>query len=493
MTTESPSPQTPQSSWRNWTSLSGLVVMAAAVFSFFFLFALDAMAHFSNPYVGLLTYLLAPGFILLGFVVFVVGIWLRRRKLGKMNGGGATPLKIDLSRPRDRKILGVFIVGTACFLLVTSITSYHSYHYTESVQFCGQTCHTVMQPELVSYQHSPHARVACAECHIGQGATWYVRSKLSGTYQVYATLTDKFPRPVPTPIKNLRPAQETCEQCHWPKKFVGNLDRSYHYFLTDKDNPAYSVRLLLKVGGGDPTYGPVGDIHWHMNVANTIEYIATDSARQKIPWVRMTDSQGVVTEFRTAAFTNGINAAAIRRMDCMDCHNRPAHRLQTPNSAVNQAIALGKIDRSLPSIKSNAVYVLTQTNYTSELHAKQMIATTLANAYPNEPRIRRVIDTVQQIYSINFFPEMKADWRAYPDNIGHKDFNGCFRCHDGKHKTADGKRTIKANDCNACHIILAQGSGPEFEQLHPHGQKFKHPGDDIDEGFLCTDCHSGGL
>ena len=207
-------------------------------------------------------------------------------------------LQIDLSRPRDRRFLGFFLAGSALFLLVCAELSYHTYHYTESTQFCGQACHTVMKPELVTYYHGPHARVACAECHIGPGATWFVKSKLSGTYQVYAVAFNKYPRPMPTPIKNLRPAQETCEQCHWPKKFVGNLDRTYHYFLGDETNTPFTVRLMLKVGGGDPTHGPVGGIHWHMNVGNKIEYIATDDARQKIPWVRMTDRQGVVTEFR---------------------------------------------------------------------------------------------------------------------------------------------------------------------------------------------------
>ena len=160
------------------------------------------------------------------------------------------------------------------FLLISALGSYQTYEYTESVQFCGQACHTVMKPEMTAYLHGPHARVACAQCHIGPGATWYVRSKLSGTYQVYATLFNKYPRPIPTPVKNLRPAQETCNQCHWPKEFVGDLDRTYHYFLGDKTNTPYSVRLILKVGGGDPTHGPVGGIHWHMSIADKVEYIA---------------------------------------------------------------------------------------------------------------------------------------------------------------------------------------------------------------------------
>ncbi len=476
--------------FRNWMSFAGLLVVMGSVFAFLLLFVLDSVAHFANPYVGVLTYLVAPVFMFLGLLLALLGALLRRRQLAKLNGS-APPLQIDLSRPRDRRMLGYFTAGGVVFLLFTSLETYHTYHFTESVQFCGRACHTVMNPELVTYQHSPHARVSCTECHIGPGATWYVRSKLSGTYQVYAVMTDKFPRPIPTPITNLRPAQETCEQCHWPKKFVGNLERTYTHFLGNETNSVFALRMLLNVGGGDATHGPVGGIHWHMNVGNKVEYIPADATRQKIPWVRLTDPQGVVTEFRVPSFTNAVDPSAIRTMDCMDCHNRPAHRLESPNNAVNLAMYLGKIDASLPWIKTNAVSLLVQ-NYTNQTQALQNIATTLANKYPGAPRVRETIDAVQQIYTNNFFAEMKATWKVYPDNIGHKDWPGCFRCHDGKHKTADGKGAIKANDCNSCHVILAQGQGKELEQLTPSGQKFKHPGDDY-EGYLCNDCHSGGL
>jgi hypothetical protein len=249
---------------------------------------------------------------------------------------------------------------------------------------------------------------------------------------------------------------------------------------------------LLKVGGGDPTHGPVGGIHWHMNVGNKIEYIATDEARQKIPWVRTTDPQGVVTEFRTPNFTNDLGQFTIRTMDCMDCHNRPAHMFKTPESAVNLAMALGKIDRALPYIKTNAIGVLIKP-YQTETEGLQNIATTLEARYPQDARIRPVIDVVQQIYKDNFFPEMKANWRAYPDNIGHKDWPGCFRCHDSKHVTPDGKRSIKASDCNTCHVILAQGTGNEIDELNPRGQKFAHPEEEYDPAYQCTDCHNGGL
>lgn len=491
MTTD-PVPQGPKpviGIFRNWTSLVGVVLLLSSFFAFILLFLLDTLSHSANPYVGILTYLVAPAFGVTGLAIVVFGVVWRNYHRVKQLGVPAT-FQVDLTRPRDRRILAFFLGGSVLFLLATAVLSYQTYHFTESVQFCGQACHTVMKPELVTYLHGPHARVSCVECHIGPGAGWYVKSKLSGMYQVYATALDKFPRPIPTPIKNLRPAQETCEQCHWPAKFVGDLDRTFQYFAADETNTPYTIRMTMKVGGADPKHGPVGGIHWHMNVGNKVQYISLDESRQEIPWVRVVDSQGVVKEFRAEGFTNDISGYVLRTMDCMDCHNRPAHQYETPNDAVNLAMALGEIDRSLPSIKANAVAVLTE-EYASEKEATENIATKLAETYEGDPRIRPVIDVVQRIYRDNFFPEMLASWKTYPDNIGHKDWPGCFRCHDGKHTTADGKETIKANDCNACHTILTQGSGKELQMLTPQGQEFKHPGGDY-EG-LCNDCHDGTM
>lgn len=477
---------------RNWLSIIGLSVVGLSLFAFLLLFAIDHFAKFSNPYIGVLTYLVCPILFMIGIGVAFIGALIERKRISKAKSEGRTILVIDLSKAADRKKMFFFLGLFLLFLVFITVGSYHGYHFTESTTFCGKVCHTVMKPEMVTYEHSPHARVSCTECHIGPGASWFVKSKISGAYQVYATIANKYPRPIPTPIKNLRPAQETCEQCHWPKKFVGNLDRTYNYYLMDETNTLFSIRMLLKVGGADPTHGPVGGIHWHMNVGNKVEYIATDSNRLVIPWVRVTDQLGVVTEYRVKNFTNEISGYQIRTMDCMDCHNRPSHIYKSPNDAVNLAMSLGKIDPAIPWIKSNAVYILTQ-EYRTETEGVQKIATFLANTYSNytnKMRIDMAISAVQEIFTNNFFPEMKASWKVYPNHIGHKDWPGCFRCHDGKHKTSDGKKSVKANECNACHIILAQGSGKELENLNANGQEFKHPGGDYD--ISCVDCHSGG-
>lgn len=473
----------------NWVSLTGVVTVAASVFAALLLFLIDTFQRASNPYVGVLTYLIAPCFTMLGVALIVLGMFIRRREI-KLRGE-PIPLVIDLSRSRDRRILGYFLGSTALFLVVTAVGSYHSYQFTESVTFCGQACHTVMEPEMVTYQHSAHARVACVECHIGPGAKWFVKAKLSGLYQVYATLTDKYPRPVPTPIKNLRPAQDTCEHCHWPERFSGNMIRKYTHFLSGVSNREYSVVLLLRVGGGDPQRGPVEGIHWHTSKNHKVEYLATDNLRLKIPWVRLTGPDGKVTEFRTPEFTNTVNEADVRKMDCIDCHNRPAHVYQKPNEAVDHAIAEGWIDRTLPSIRSNATLVVTQP-YTNRTEALATIASRLESAYPGDARAKSAVAAVQAIYERSFFPEMHANWRAYPEHIGHKDWPGCVRCHDDNHKTADGKQVISFQNCRQCHLILAQGSGEQLQQLNGAGLEFKHPGDDWDPSFACTDCHTGG-
>lgn len=481
------SPRPPSSLLRNGIALSGFLLAAAGLFSFLLLFALDAFAKNTNPYVGILAYLIAPTFVALGLALVALGLFLDRRNVLRRRASG--PLAFDLSQPRDRRRLVAFGVCGAIFLLVSAIGCYRSYHFTESVSFCGQACHTVMEPEYVTYLNSPHARVACSECHIGPGAEWYVKAKLSGLHQVYATAFNRFSRPIETPIRNLRPAQETCEQCHWPKKFVGNLDRSYHHYLADRTNTPYTVRLLIKVGGGDPAHGPVEGIHWHMNVANKVEYLATDEKRQVIPWVRVTDPQGVVTEYRTPSFKDTPAQHAIRRMDCMDCHNRPTHIYQSPNEAVDLALSLRRLDPSMPEIKKEAVAALLQSAANRE-EGLQKIATALHGRYRDDPRLPAAIAEVQRIYRNNFFPAMKARWDIYPNNIGHKEWAGCFRCHDGEHVASDGKRRLTASDCNACHIILAQGSGKSLDNLSAKGHAFQHPGGDFGE-MKCHECHNG--
>lgn len=484
MTERSTTAATPPSLIHNWISLAGIILAACSFFAVACLIAIDFYAGFANPYMGILTYLVAPAFLSAGLLLILIGV-LHERKRRRSLAPGELPRhpRIDFNVPRQRNAFLVVCVVTFVFLMFTALGSYRTYEFTESVQFCGQTCHTVMKPEFTAYQHSPHARVACVQCHIGPGATWFVKSKLSGTYQVYAALADKFPRPIPTPVKNLRPAQETCEQCHWPQKFFSSAERINHHFLADATNTAWTIRLLMHIGGGDPERGPVTGIHSHVDASRTVEYIATDEARQNIPWVRVTDRQGRQTVYKSSAASltpEQLAQATPRRMDCIDCHNRPSHIYNAPARAVDAALASGRIDPKLPEIKKLAVEALTG-DYKTTDEALAAIAGKLPAP---------AIAEVQKIYQQNFFPEMKVNWRVYPNNIGHTIFPGCYRCHDGQHASADGK--VITRDCNACHTILAQG---DANATTARGLEFQHPTDigDTWKEMNCAECHTGAL
>ncbi|HOW68156.1 MAG TPA: NapC/NirT family cytochrome c [Candidatus Paceibacterota bacterium] len=478
------------SPFRNWISLAGLVLAAASLFSFVLLFVIDSMAKEPSPYQGLLTFVVAPGFFVAGCGLMLLGWFFQRRYQIKHAAGAPPPfLSIDLSRPQDRRCLFWFAFSAVIFLLVAAVGSYHSYHYVESVAFCGQLCHKPMHPEYTTYIKSPHARVSCTECHVGPGAASFVKAKLNGVHQLYATLTDSFDRPIKTPLHAMREAKYTCENCHWPQKYIGNKEKTYVRYLSDETNTVVATRMLLKVGGGDPAHGPVGGIHWHMNLNNKVEYLATDDRRQEIPWVRLTNAKGEVTEYRAAGFTNEVNTAQVRVMDCIDCHNRPAHQYSSPGNAVDLSLRTGRLDPNLAGIKMNAVEALSA-EYTTQAEARDKIAEFLKSKYPQEAKLSSMVAEVQQIYAQNIFPEMKASWKAYPDNIGHKEWPGCFRCHDGRHKTADGKQKIEASNCNDCHVILAQAAGKEASAFDPQGLTFSHPDPSDDgTGANCNTCH----
>jgi len=245
------------------------------------------------------------------------------------------------------------------------------------------------------------------------------------------------------------------------------------------------------VGGGDPTHGPVGGIHWHMNVGNKVEYVATDPLKQRIPWIRFTDAKGVVTEYRAKGFQDDPAKHTLHTMDCMDCHNRPAHQFRAPNDAVDLAIALGRISTNLPAIKRAAVLALTA-DYRTEAEAVDKIAGVLRGKYGARPELPATIEAVQAIYRQNFFAEMKTDWRTHPNNIGHKDWPGCFRCHDNEHATADGKEKISNTGCNSCHTIVAEGKTTQLTEFNAAGAEFKHPEEGWDS-MNCFDCHNGTM
>jgi len=480
------------SSFYNTISIAGAIIAAVSFGCILFFFLVDLFAETTTPYLGILTYIIFPAFLILGLLLIPIGSWREHRRRARTNAFPALP-RIDLNIPHHRRLAIIFICVTTVFLLFTGVGSYHAYEFSESTTFCGKICHTVMEPEYTAYQNSPHARVTCTGCHVGPGAGWYVQSKLSGAYQVYAVMFNKYPRPIPTPIENLRPARETCEQCHWPQAFFGNKQDTRVHFMKDEQNSRWTYNLLIKIGGGSPELGHTSGIHWHMNIANKIEYIAADNSREVIPWVRSTNAKGETTIYQAETDAT-IDSAKIRVMDCIDCHNRPTHIFKSPNIALNNALNYGLIDAALPSIKATAVEALTP-EYPTKEAALAAIDSTLRNFYAaNFPDIaaqksRRIDDAVKQvqdIYQKNDFPKMQASWRNYPDHIGHYLSAGCYRCHDGKHQSSDGK--VITRDCNACHLIIEQGDGKTVNETNLAGLEFKHPVD-IGEAWKESSCH----
>lgn len=495
-----PSPLKIPSLLHNYVSLAGMSMTLASLTSMVLLFLLDFFGSGDNSYLGILTYVLLPAGFLIGVGVIILGVIIerwRRRKLAPEEIA-AYPI-LDLSGPRRRRIFLIFIFLSVLFLFLSAFGSYQAYEYTESVEFCGQKCHAAMKPEFVAFNASPHAKLRCVDCHVGGGAEWYVRSKFAGVRQLYAVTFDTFNRPIETPVHNMRPANDTCAKCHWPEKFHGDQLRVFSHYGYDENNSLRQARLLVKVGGGTRKGGPVGGIHWHMNLAHEITYVATDEKRQDIPWVRMKDENGNVVEYVSRNSTmspSQIESAPKRAMDCIDCHNRPTHIFLSPNNAVDQSMAAEKLDVSLPFLKMKAVEVLART-YSTEDEAMNAIATDMdafyRTTYPavyaaKRDSINNAIAEVQRIYRTYFFPEMKTNWATHANNIGHLNSQGCFRCHDGQHFSQDGKAI--RNECNICHTTIDQTFAGKVT-VPPDG-KFQHPVNLGDRGnWLCSTCHKG--
>ncbi len=468
-----------------------LLILLSVIFSFVF--------NAGSSYLGLFTFILLPAILIMGLLFIPVGMLRATKKAKRENKPLSSEwLVIDFKDPRYRNAASVFGIGTIVFMLLTAVGSYEAYHYTESVEFCGLVCHQVMKPEYVTYMNSSHARVACVECHVGQGANWYVKSKLSGLYQVYAVMANNYPRPIPTPIKSLRPAKETCEECHWPEKFYTPRLQLEKHFLTDSLNTQWNIQLLMKTNSHHRSNNLAEGIHWHINPDVKIEYIAEDESREILPWVRsinLATGDTIVYEDSIFPLDSAVLAnAQPREMDCMDCHNRPSHNYLLPQQFVDKGIASGDIP-NIPEIKRLAMELLKDqypSKDTATLNIKSVITDYYQTHHPDidQVTVNAAIAGITDGYLRNIFPDMKASWDVYPDHIGHIEYNGCFRCHNDTHISIGGMTISK--DCDACHSILMQGQKGQ-EQFSPANNSlpFKHPVDieEIWKESLCTDCH----
>ena len=491
-------------SYYNIVSFIGTIIAGMSLFMIILFSIVGYFYEDTSSYLGLFIFIIIPGFLVIGLIIIPIGMMIevkrrKKRELEYIKKGW--PI-IDLNVSRYRNAILIFSIGTIVLFILSSIGSYEAFHYTESTEFCGTLCHEVMEPEYVAYQNSPHAKVACVACHVGTGADWYMRSKLSGLRQVYAVLTDDYEKPIGTPIHDLRPARETCEECHWPEKFYARQLRQSKHFLTDSLNTQWNISLQMKTGPEHSALGLTEGIHWHINPNVKIDYIPKRDNRKDIPWVKYTNLEtGEVTIYEdeeNALSEKKMAAAVERNMDCMDCHNRPSHHYYTPQEFIDHGLISGEIPKDLPFIKKVAMELFidpydtkdtaihTIRTYTQEFYSEN---------YPEifasrEADIEKAIDGMINEFSQNIFPEMMVSWDEYDSHIGHKTYNGCFRCHDDNHKSEDGK--VISKDCNICHTIVLQGNpGKEQFSSVTEALDFIHP-KDLEDGWeedLCTDCH----
>lgn len=466
--------------WRGLsTNIPGTagVVLATSGFVLFLLAeVLRLTGIVTNAYVGLITYMALPALFVLGLLLIPFGWWLYRRRTGR-----TTRELLDerfdpdllAVRPTGRRLFVVIGVLTLVNVVFLAGAGARMLAFMDTPVFCGTACHSVMHPEWIAYQESPHARVRCVDCHVGTGPEAAIDAKLNGLWQMVSATFDLYARPIPTPVHNLRPARETCERCHWPEAFYGDrIKRFVKHDFDEASTPRYTT-LALKIGSGRGERR--GEIHWHVAGRNAVRYQSTDWRRMAIRWVEVRREDGTWHRYENRRWDPARDAGAeppeMRTLDCVDCHNRATHIYEYPEKAVDARMARGLISRELPFAKRQALAALTGAYLPNE-DARESIARDFEEFYAWEhpdavvrhaDRIDAATDALTAAYDRSIHPRMNVFWGAYPDHLGHERGPGCRRCHSPDLVDADGKAV--PNDCTLCHSILAYDSRDPFRFL----------------------------
>lgn len=440
----------------HWVSMAGTALVTLAGFSWLFLLPMHIGGRADNPYLGLFTFIALPAIFFTGLALIPIGMALRRRHIAQGFAAADDP-------PKMWRRAGIFFaVMTLANLVIASQLSYRAVMQMDTVQFCGLTCH-VMKPEFTAHLQPSHESVACVECHVSPGASGFVKAKMGGTYQLWTVITNSYPRPIESAMENdkLVPSAGTCENCHERGKPMSPRLRVITKYKDDQTNTRTETVLMMMV---DRIHAA------HLAPGVEIRYAAADKKRQTIPWVEYKAASGAVTSY-LAGDTQAGAVAAMRKftMQCVDCHNRAAHSFEVPDRAVDAAIARGEIAADLPFVKKTGL-ALIQAQYRTQDEAASKIASGLNDFYRasyQDVSARRSNDiagaarALTAVYSRNVFPDLKVTWGTYPNNLGHTDYPGCFRCHDGSH-AASGNKTI-TQDCALCHNAIAvEESSPEI-------------------------------
>ena len=442
--------------WKVPLSIFGIMVTVVSMTFMVIGFIVDIFGIITNPFIGVWTYMVLPFCLIIGIILIPIGVFRRKKQRARK---GVEPARFDLETPEDRRYVTLFIVMSVICVSTLIIAGYEGYRFTDSNYFCALLCHQVMGPEYSSYQKSPHSRIACIECHIGRGEKWFVQAKLSGIPMAFKTMADSYDKPIPTPVTNLRPAQQTCEKCHWPDKFQGKIVKKfYHFDNNDQKNPTVT-EISLHIGGRNPYSGKFEGIHWHVSQNVKIRYLAADRKLTRIADIRVERPDGTRDEFhKEGVVAQEGYELTWRVMDCLDCHNRPTHIFQTPEEVVDLGMANGLIDPDLPGMREDSLIVL-QRKYDTREDARERIADHFyalrglrGEGEDYEAAIKKAADYLTKAYMDNVWPNMNIWWGTYKSNLGHQNTEqgyGCFRCHDGLHVDKDGEAI--SQDCDLCH------------------------------------------
>jgi NapC/NirT cytochrome c family protein len=487
----------------NPVSLTGLVIALFNIGFIVFLSVIEVLSHRIHPYADLVIWLILPALVLFGVVLIIVGIKREQRKEREGAQAERRFLVVNFNDPKHRKTVVVFLTGFLLLSLLYAFAGYKAYEFTESETFCGMMCHRVMGPEFRSHAYSVHAEIACVDCHVGPGAKYYLLYKLKGTRQLFDVMFERYPRPIPTPVVDLRPSQNVCEHCHGPKYQINQRLESRTYFLSDEKNTRKTINLLLRMGKSEVTVEQPPKMHWHSSTTKEIVYVATDPKRMVIPWIQVERLDGTVRVYRSTeskATDDELAGAEKRKMDCVDCHNRPGHPYYPPDVILNALLSVQLVDPGLPEIKRVAVKAL-DGSYTSREDAQKGIDMSIRNFYRStyptlssnkEATITAAIKALQGAYARNYDPFMKVSWKNFPNNQGHWFSPGCFRCHDGKHRSNDG--VVLSRDCSLCHLLIERAGAKiagKPDQAVFQIMKDAHPVDigDAWKEMLCHECH----
>lgn len=447
-------------SWKTPMGLFGVGLTTVC----FTLLILGLSAHITglieNPYAAIVTFMVFPAGIIFGLVLIPVSFYFRRKRWFKRSLI-ASSMVIDLQKKLHRRAMAMFLVLSVVNITVFLLVLYEAYHFTESDYFCGVVCHQVMAPEYTAYQRSPHAKVGCVECHIGSGADWYVKAKLSGLRQVKATFDKSYSRPIPAPVEHLRPARDTCEACHWPEKFHGKRIKKFVSFSNDDQLEPTVEEIALHIGGRNPLTDTFEGIHWHVSNDVKVEYYSLNAKRTAIGKIKVSKPNGITEEYTLDSEVEEGEGAGWRLMDCIDCHNRPTHVYDDLDQTIDQGLYSKKLDPLLPGIREDSFTVM-EKEYASREEAREQIIENLMSLQAKRNGTDFVSSNEQQLiasgnylldsYLVNVWPKMNITWGTYKGHNGHQyedEGYGCFRCHDDLHETDFGK-TI-SQDCDQCH------------------------------------------